>query len=447
MAKQHRLMHPCLWFLLSCSFLFSAVAQDTSKIPSQISPETVLKRAKIKSEKRPLEIIIRDVDIRHFPEIGVIVEAFDRKGHPVDTLRPSDLRIFENGIEKLILRVERVKIDRKKPVDFVFVLDVTGTMGTYIQAIRNHLRRFTEVLQRRGIDYRLSLVLFTDVVEKTYPFTSNVDTFLGYLRNLRAEGGLDEKENALEALAAAIHLPFRESAERVVILITDAPYHQKGEFGAGVTQFTTQTIVDLLKRKRVRVFCITQPKLKEYHIIAKATQGAIFDIEQPFFDILNRFSRQLTTLFAVYYRTDKEIPPDSIEIGIYDRRSKKLIKKKISIIEIGRRLIIENLLFESGSAALPDTVPELDRIAIFMKRHPRVKIRVEGHTDSRGSARFNQRLSIKRAEAVKRYLVAKGVAPSRILVYGYGESQPIASNATEFGRRLNRRTEIVIIDK
>jgi len=347
----------------------------------------------------------------------------------------------------LILRVERVRINQKKPVDFVFVLDVTGTMGGYIEGIRKHLQRFTEVLQRRGIDYRLSLVLFTDVVEKTYPFTRNVQEFLSYLQNLTAAGGLDEKENALEAMAAAIHLPLRDSAERVIVLITDAPYHQKGEYGAGTTQFTTQSIIELLKRKHIRVFCITQPKLKEYWQIARETRGAVFDIEQPFYDILNRFSQQLTTLFAIYYRTDKEIPPDSIEIGIYDRRTRRLVKKKISIIEIGRRLIIENLLFETGSAALPDTVPELDRIALFMQRHPNVKIRVEGHTDAIGRAQFNYRLSVRRAQAVKNYLVARGVDPRRILVYGYGESQPIASNETEFGRRLNRRTEIVIVSK
>ncbi len=428
--------------------MFQLYGQDTVRSPSKpVTPETVLKRAKIKAEKRPLTITIRDVDIRHFPIIGVIVEALDPKGQPVDTLRATDVRIFENGVEKLILRVERVRINQKKPVDFVFVLDVTGTMGGYIEGIRKHLQRFTEVLQRRGIDYRLSLVLFTDVVEKTYPFTRNVQEFLGYLQNLTAAGGLDEKENALEAMAAAIHLPLRDSAERVIVLITDAPYHQKGEYGAGTTQFTTQSIIELLKRKRIRVFCITQPKLKEYWQIARETRGAVFDIEQPFYDILNRFSQQLTTLFAIYYRTDKEIPPDSIEIGIYDRRTRRLVKKKISIIEIGRRLIIENLLFETGSAALPDTVPELDRIALFMQRHPNVKIRVEGHTDAIGRAQFNYRLSVRRAQAVKNYLVARGVDPRRILVYGYGESQPIASNETEFGRRLNRRTEIVIVSK
>lgn len=416
--------------------------QDTT-----ISPEEILKRAQIKAEQHSLEIVIRNVDVRRFPEIAVIVEAFDQTGKPVDTLSANDLRIYENGVEKLITRVQRIQIDQKVPIDFVFVLDITGTMGAYINGIRSNVSRFLEILQRRGIDYRLALILFTDVVEKTFPFTHNVAEFLAYLQGLKAEGGLDEKENALEALATAAHLPFRSDAQKVVILITDAPYHQKGEFGSGTTLFTTKSITELLQRKKIRVFCITQPKLKEYWVIASNTRGMVFDIDQPFFDILNRFSQQLTTLFSVHYRSDREIPPDSLEVAIFDRRTQKLVKKKVSIIEIGRKFIIESLLFETGSAELPDTVAELDRIAKFMQRHSNIKIRVEGHTDAIGSDQYNQRLSLQRALAVKRYLVARGIDPKRILVYGYGEGQPIASNETEFGRRLNRRTEIVIVEK
>ena len=68
-----------------------------------------------------------------------------------------------------------------------------------------------------------------------------------------------------------------------------------------------------------------------------------------------------------------------------------------------------------------------------------------GHTDSIGSAEYNQKLSLRRAEAVKSYLVSKGVAASRIFVEGKGEAQPVADNKTKEGRAKNRRVEIEVV--
>jgi OmpA-OmpF porin, OOP family len=68
-----------------------------------------------------------------------------------------------------------------------------------------------------------------------------------------------------------------------------------------------------------------------------------------------------------------------------------------------------------------------------------------GHTDSIGSDAYNQKLSVRRAESVKAYLVSKGVEPNRIYTEGKGEKQPVASNKTKDGRQKNRRVEIEII--
>jgi OOP family OmpA-OmpF porin len=72
-------------------------------------------------------------------------------------------------------------------------------------------------------------------------------------------------------------------------------------------------------------------------------------------------------------------------------------------------------------------------------------IRIEGHTDDIGSAKYNIDLSGKRAHAIKDYLVGKGIEPSRITTKGFGYSQPIADNDTPKGRALNRRAEIIPI--
>ena len=86
----------------------------------------------------------------------------------------------------------------------------------------------------------------------------------------------------------------------------------------------------------------------------------------------------------------------------------------------------------------------LDRVVKTLKDNPDVKVVVEGHTDSVGSDAYNKKLSERRAEAVKRYLVRQGIDPSRIRTVGYGKSKPIADNSTEEGRAKNRRAEVIV---
>jgi outer membrane protein OmpA-like peptidoglycan-associated protein len=79
-----------------------------------------------------------------------------------------------------------------------------------------------------------------------------------------------------------------------------------------------------------------------------------------------------------------------------------------------------------------------------MNQYPNTLIRVEGHTDSRGSNEYNMDLSHRRANAVKNLLVQRGIAGSRIEAVAFGETMPVASNDTEAGRQKNRRVEIKI---
>ncbi len=89
----------------------------------------------------------------------------------------------------------------------------------------------------------------------------------------------------------------------------------------------------------------------------------------------------------------------------------------------------------------------LDDAATTLQRHQQVRVEVAGHTDSVGTADYNQGLSDRRASVVRDYLISKGVAADRMTSKGYGESQPVASNDTSEGRAENRRTELVITSK
>ena len=89
----------------------------------------------------------------------------------------------------------------------------------------------------------------------------------------------------------------------------------------------------------------------------------------------------------------------------------------------------------------PNSYGDVKNLADFMAQYPATNVEVAGHTDSVGPDAYNQKLSQRRADAVKQVLVKDGVAPNRVTAVGYGESRPVADNATEAGRAVNRRVE------
>src|SRR5690606_14348664 len=95
---------------------------------------------------------------------------------------------------------------------------------------------------------------------------------------------------------------------------------------------------------------------------------------------------------------------------------------------------------------VPGTEAALDDAAATLKRYPDIRVEVAGHTDSDGSAEYNEGLSQRRALTVRDYLVRQGIDEDRLSVRGYGESQPIADNATAEGKARNRRVVLRILE-
>jgi outer membrane protein OmpA-like peptidoglycan-associated protein len=106
-------------------------------------------------------------------------------------------------------------------------------------------------------------------------------------------------------------------------------------------------------------------------------------------------------------------------------------------------VISGDVLFEFDRSNIrPEFFGELNQIAARLQETPDRQIRISGHTDSTGPATYNQGLSERRAQSVANYLAQQGVSPDRMIVQGFGETQPVVSNETREGRAQNRRVEI-----
>src|ERR1043165_4477909 len=123
-------------------------------------------------------------------------------------------------------------------------------------------------------------------------------------------------------------------------------------------------------------------------------------------------------------------------------------KKYTNVVVTATKIEIkQTVYFEFNKATIkPVSFPLLNEAAQAMKDNPTLKVEVQGHTDSVGNDAFNLKLSQKRAESVKAYLVKQGVAADRMVPKGYGENVPIADNRTADGRSQNRRVEFIITE-
>jgi OOP family OmpA-OmpF porin len=111
------------------------------------------------------------------------------------------------------------------------------------------------------------------------------------------------------------------------------------------------------------------------------------------------------------------------------------------------QLVLEDVFFGWDAAKLlPESLPVLDKVAESLVAWSDVRVEIQGHTDGTGDEGYNQWLSVQRAEAVRAYLVGKGVGEDRMSVRGLGATQPRADDKTPDGRAANRRVELKKLD-
>ena len=145
---------------------------------------------------------------------------------------------------------------------------------------------------------------------------------------------------------------------------------------------------------------------------------------------------------AVGYLTAEE----DLQLAPSEKGKSKTIELKQPKIEKGLTFKLKNINFETGSDKItPESYNSMDKMAEILKENPTMVVEVGGHTDNTGDAKKNLELSQKRAKQVMNYLISKGVDAKQMKAVGYGETKPVADNATDEGKSLNRRVMFTVI--
>lgn len=135
----------------------------------------------------------------------------------------------------------------------------------------------------------------------------------------------------------------------------------------------------------------------------------------------------------------------SDSLSVYNEVVKDVCLDKI---KVGTKVVLKNIFFDFNKSTLrSESIAELNRLKRILDDNASMKIEIGGHTDSRGSAEYNKKLSNDRAQSVVNYLIDNGIDTSRLTYKGYGKDQPVATNETEEGRQDNRRVEFKVISK
>lgn len=173
------------------------------------------------------------------------------------------------------------------------------------------------------------------------------------------------------------------------------------------------------------------------YYFAKGPKSHLCDL----YDGINQIDyKKIEDIVKKYAKEPTKVDYNKIE-DIVKRNEPKFPSQNANWVLVG-------VNFDFGKTSLkPESIPIIYNVTQTLLTHPEIKVEIQGYTDNVGSPAFNKKLSLKRAETVKNFLISKGVGPERLTTAGMGEVNPVATNQTAEGRALNRTIEFKILSK
>lgn len=244
-------------------------------------------------------------------------------------------------------------------------------------------------------------------------------TFLGPEKPM----GLDNEDNLLANRAA----PVKEVAKAQPIAISEAMLTVlKGVITDALSQKPLEATIEIVDNERNESIATFSSNSSTGKYLVTLPAGKNYGIAVKKENYLFHSENFIIPITSAYQEVTKDIA--------------------LKNISVGTKIVLRNIFFDTGKSTLrKESTNELARLHKLLSDMPTLKIEISGHTDSKGSADLNQKLSEARAKAVVDYLIKAGIPSDRLTYKGYGKEQPVASNESEEGRQLNRRTEFTVL--
>lgn len=361
------------------------------------------------------------IDVQGDPMLRVAAVLLDQNGRRV----PTEVEVERGRALRLEAPVEAGRTYylhvTEPPRSIALVWDNSGSVEQYRTTLYRALWRFTERVQPRR--EFVNLLPFHDREPRFLVADWTDQPFLlqGALQNYDRTDGSSNAEVSLRSATEALR---DRPGNTAIVFLTDAD-------SGGYPE--TAELWKALGEVRPRVFAV------ELH--GGEDAGSQQQLMQSWADASNGHYS--------LFRTSEDVDVAFERASCFLRRPARFVvtattSELYDALVAHGRVALQGILFDTGSDRIrPESEPTLREITGMLRKHPDLRMLVEGHTDNVGRMAANQVLSEKRAAAVRAYLVAQGIAGTRLQSKGYGDTMPAAPNDTPGGRQQNRRVELV----
>ncbi|MBX3042664.1 MAG: OmpA family protein [Candidatus Kapabacteria bacterium] len=422
----------------------------------------------IKAESFPIRFEITKIESENFPnQISLRTVVFDTNGRYISGLAPpyytgddSYLKYWKLLTDSCLINqnminnfeVKEIRDNQKKPYSIAFILDHSGSMGSKrIEKLREAVKHVLFATKENDM---IGIIRFASKIVFELPYNSDREYYRNYFQINEHKGGNHGEGTAMyDAIEFAISnfdtIP--DNFKKVIILFSDG--------GDNQSKIKIDSIMRLTRQKKIEVHSIAYGYAgKNIEDLARYSGGRYYQIistrEFPF--VFRDIYTILNNYYEITYKPDECYDKHFVcaELtfpflknvtiqakGVYD-------KSAFSELDPVGTIYFVNIEFDLGKSDIkPESKKSIALIAESMRNNPKLKIKINGHTDDIGNDDFNQKLSIDRAVSVMNELIETGIDKNRLSYAGYGKSRPLVPNDGDENRRRNRRTEFEIIEK